>query len=112
MDTSGAPVPKPEPFKELLADQGRLRILLSVAFDYAWEMTPEGPDNLRIHMLQDPSVDLGLPPGEFRRTLTALALAGPAGASSDSHGIRRDRADCPDGEQVRRRRECQRGGRS
>ena len=64
-------VPEPEPFEQLLGDQARLRILLSVAFDYAWEMTLEGPDNLRIHMLQDPSADLGLSPGEFRRTLTA-----------------------------------------
>jgi transcriptional regulator with GAF, ATPase, and Fis domain len=69
VDTPAAP--EPEPFQQLLGDEARLRILLSVAFDYAWEMTPEGPDNLRIHMLQDPSADLGLPPDEFRRTLTA-----------------------------------------
>ena len=56
---------------QLLADEKRLRILLGVAFDYAWEMTLEGEDNLLVHMLQDPSVDLGLPPGEFRRTFTA-----------------------------------------
>jgi transcriptional regulator with GAF, ATPase, and Fis domain len=60
-----------EPFKDLLADEARLRILLSVAFDYSWEMTPKGEDDLQIHMLQDPSADLGLPPGEFRRTFTA-----------------------------------------
>ena len=63
--------PEPEPFEQLLGDEARLRILLSVAFDYAWEMAVEGPDDLRIHMLQDPSADLGLPAGEFRRTFTA-----------------------------------------
>ena len=65
------PVPEPEPFKQLLADEARLRILLGVAFDYSWEMTPKGEDDLQIHMLQDPSADLGLPLGEFRRTFTA-----------------------------------------
>ena len=58
-------------FKQLLADEARLRILLSVAFDISWEMTPRGEDDLQIHMLQDPSADLGLPPGQFRRTFTA-----------------------------------------
>src|SRR5688572_24301039 len=63
--------PEPEPFEELLRDQARLRILLGVAFDYSWEMTLEGDGNLLVHVLQDPSADLGLSPGEFRRTLTA-----------------------------------------
>ena len=63
--------PESEPFEELLRDQARLRILLSVAFDYAWEMTLEGEDNLLVNVLQDPSADLGLSPGEFRRALSA-----------------------------------------
>ena len=71
MDAPATSVPEAEPFKELLADQARLRILLSVAFDYSWEMTPKGEDDLQIHMLQDPSGDLGLPLGEFRRSFTA-----------------------------------------
>ena len=71
MDTKDTPAPEGEPFEALLADEARLRTLLSVAFDYSWEMTPKGEDNLQIHMLQDPSADLGLPPGEFRRTFMA-----------------------------------------
>ena len=71
MDASCPPLPECEPFEQLLRDQARLRILLGVAFDYAWEMTLEGEDNLLVQMLQDPSADLGLPPGEFRRTFTA-----------------------------------------
>jgi formate hydrogenlyase transcriptional activator len=63
-----APVPQAEPFHQLLQDEARLRVLLGVAFDYAWEMALEGPDRLLVHMLQDPSADLGLLPGEFRRT--------------------------------------------
>ena len=70
VDASARPS-EPEPFEELLRDQARLRILLGLAFDYAWEMTLEGDGNLRVHMLQDPSADLGLSPGEFRRTFTA-----------------------------------------
>ena len=71
MDATYPPASQSEPFEQVLRDQARLRILLSVAFDYAWEMTREGEDNLLVHMLQDPSVDLGLAPGEFRRTFTA-----------------------------------------
>ena len=70
MDVPSRP-PESEPFEELLRDQARLRILLGVAFDYSWEMTLEGDGNLLVHVLQDPSTDLGLSPGEFQRTLTA-----------------------------------------
>jgi hypothetical protein len=65
------PAAEAEPDKELLRDQARLRVLLNVAFDFAWEMTLEGADDLRVHLLQDRTTDLGLPSGEFRRTFTA-----------------------------------------
>jgi hypothetical protein len=80
MDASHTPPQECEPFKELLADEARRRILLSVAFDHSWEMTPEGEDDLRIHMLHDPTAALGLLPDEFPRTFTARGVA-PANAS-------------------------------
>ena len=60
-----------DPFSELLRQEAALRTLLSVAFDVSWEMFLDGSGDGRIRLLQDPSAELGFPPGEIPRTATA-----------------------------------------
>ena len=63
--------PASDPLGDLLANEARLRTLLTLAFDVSWEARLEGPGVGRLHVLQDLSAELGFPPGEIPRTLTA-----------------------------------------
>ena len=63
--------PASDPLGELLANEARLRTLLTLAFDVSWEMRLEGSGEGRIRLLQDASINLGYRPGEVPRSFTA-----------------------------------------